>query len=72
MTPGGPRTAAYSNPNSVDALCPDPDGRVRGADGVVAVDCVPTLEARAVPPDDAAGAEAFVPPAASKPNSLLA
>jgi AraC-like DNA-binding protein len=73
------RTAAYSNPNSVDPLCPDPDGGFRGAEGVVAADCVPALAARASPPDDALDdeddvrAEPFVPPPPpSNPNSLLA
>jgi AraC-like DNA-binding protein len=69
------RTAAYSNPNSVDALCPGPERGLRGADGVVTADCVPALAARADKRDDedeGEGAEPFVPPPPSKPNSLLA
>ena len=64
----------YSNPNSVDAFWPDAAGGVRGADGVVGADRAPALAARADAPDDEddAGAEPFVPPAPSKPNSLLA
>ena len=62
---------AYSNPNSVDALWPEAAGGARGADDVVGVDCAPALAARADGPDDA-GAEPVVPPAPSKPNSLLA
>jgi AraC-like DNA-binding protein len=67
------RTAAYSNPNSVDALCPDPERGLRGADGVVTADCVPALAARADKRDDEdEGEEPFVPSPPSKPNSLLA
>jgi AraC-like DNA-binding protein len=75
----GPTLCPYSNPNSVDELCPDPDDRVRGAD-VAAADGVPALAARADDLDDlddedatrGGGAEPDVPPAPSKPNSLLA
>jgi AraC-like DNA-binding protein len=66
----------YSNPNSVDALWPDAAGGGREEDGVVGADCAPALAARADGLDDeddaGAGAEPVVPPAPSKPNSLLA
>jgi AraC-like DNA-binding protein len=73
----GPTLRPYSNPNSVDELCPDPDDRLRGADDVAAADGVPALAARADDLDDedaarGVGAEPDVPPAPSKPNSLLA
>ena len=70
----GPTACVYSNPNSVDALWPDPAGAAREEDGVVDADCAPALAARADGPDDEddAGAEPVVPPAPSKPNSLLA
>ena len=69
-----PTPRAYSNPNSVDAFRPDAAGGVRGADGVVGTGCAPTLAARAdgLDEEDDAGAESFVPPAPSKPNSSLA
>ncbi len=72
----GPTGCDYSNPNSVDALWPDPIPGGREEDGVVDADCVPALAARADGVDDEdeddAGAEPVVPPAPSKPNSLLA
>jgi AraC-like DNA-binding protein len=65
---------AYSNPNSVDALWPDAAGGGREEDRVVGADCAPALAARAdgLDDEDDAGAEPVVPPAPSKPNSLLA
>ena len=65
---------AYSNPNSVDAFWPDAAGGVRGADDVVGPPPAPALAARAdgLDDEDDAGAEPVVPPAPSKPNSLLA
>ena len=70
----GPKVRPYSNPNSVDAFWPDAAGGVGGTDGVVGTDRAPALAARADAPDDEddAGAEPFVPPALSKPNSSLA
>jgi AraC-like DNA-binding protein len=73
----GPTLRRYSNPNSVDELCPDPDDRLRGADDVAAADVVPALAARADDLDDedaapGVGAVPDVPPAPSKPNSLPA
>ena len=72
-----PATRIYSNPNSVEARCAEPDERLRGADDVAAADDVPALATRAddLDHEDAArgvGAEPDVPPAPSKPNSLLA
>jgi AraC-like DNA-binding protein len=64
---------AYSKPNSVDALRPDPDGRSRESDDAALGDCDPTPAARAAKPDDEDDtAASFVPPAPSKPNSPLA
>ena len=66
---------AYSNPNSVDALWADAAGGGRGEDGVIGADCAPALAARAdglLDDEDDAGAEPVLPPAPSKPNSLLA
>ena len=73
----GPRVRRYSNPNSADAFWADAAGGVRGADGVVGADrtrALAALAARAEAPsdEDDAGAEPFVPPAPSKPNSSLA
>ena len=70
----GPTACAYSNPNSVDALWPDAAGGEREEGGVVGADCAPALAARAdgLDDEDHAGAEPVVPPAPSKPNSLLA
>ena len=70
----GPKVRPYSNPNSAGAFWPDAAGGVRGADGVVGADRAPALAARADAPDDEddAGAEPFVPPTPSKPNSSLA
>ena len=68
----GPTACAYSNPNSVDALWADAAGGGREGDGLVGADCAPALAARADGLDDEAGAEPVVPPAPSKPNSLLA
>ena len=67
-------TCTYSNPNSVDALWPDGAGGGREEDGVVGADCAPALAARAdgLDDEDDAGAAPVVPPAPSKPNSLLA
>ena len=70
----GPTVRPYSNPNSADAFWADAAGGARAADGVVGTDRAPALAARADAPDDEddAGAEPFVPPAPSKPNSSLA
>ena len=70
----GSTACAYSNPNSVDALWPDPVPGGREEDGVVDADCAPALASRAdgLDGEDDAGAEPVVPPAPSKPNSLLA
>jgi AraC-like DNA-binding protein len=64
---------AYSNPNSVDALWPEAAGDGREEDGVVGADGAPALAARGdgLDDEDDAGAEPVVPPAPSKPNSLL-
>ena len=69
-----PTPRAYSNPNSVDALWPDAAGGGREEDDVVGPAPAPALAARADGRDDEddAGAEPVVPPAPSKPNSLLA
>jgi hypothetical protein len=59
-------------------VCPERDDACRrDADNLVAADGVPALAARADDLDDedaarGADAEPFVPPAPSKPNSLLA
>ena len=65
---------AYSNPNSVDAFGPVAAGGGRAEDGVVGGDCAPALAARAdgLDEEDDPAAEPLVPPAPSKPNSLLA
>ena len=70
----GPAACDYSNPNSIAALWPDAVGGGREEDGVVGADGAPALAAPAdgLDGEDDAGAEPVVPPAPSKPNSLLA
>ena len=71
----GPTARAYSNPNSVDALWPDA-GRRRARRGRSRRRVIAPRRWRHAPTDSTTrtmpAAEPVVPPAPSKPNSLLA